>query len=174
MTLHYINLTNGLEFIDDLAPPLRFTRIQSTACEQKRWAQIINDLDNDLLVNLALGNECIIYDCGQKGTPRAIWQGVPWIRYALTRAGLRRECPCLVRGGVNCMAYFNKIYGEVYPQFAPRLKYFGKFLNTDEIRITGKWKNTINDGKYEYYAEIIKQYAGAPNVRVRLRRAGKR
>ena len=62
---HYYNLTNGLQF-KNFNEPYSFIRIQSTACEQKRWDFIIQDLDNDFLYNLAIGNTCIVYDLSEK------------------------------------------------------------------------------------------------------------
>ena len=35
-----------------------FVRIQSTACEQQRFEAILQDLDSNLLLHLALGHWC--------------------------------------------------------------------------------------------------------------------
>lgn len=59
---NYINLTNGVEAIPMLEfwnEDYRFIRIQSTICEQKNWDRLIQDLDYDFLMNLALGHKCI-------------------------------------------------------------------------------------------------------------------
>ena len=42
----YLNLTNGIEFLDNELMQARvydFIRIQSTACEQKRWDFVIQE-----------------------------------------------------------------------------------------------------------------------------------
>ena len=73
---NYINLTNGVEAISTLQGDYRFIRIQSTVCEQKLWDRLIQDLDYDFLMNLALGHKCIVYDFGaRKPIPRAVYQG---------------------------------------------------------------------------------------------------
>ena len=59
---HYINLTNGIGLIKDLPRVDGFLRIQSTACEQKRWWQIIADLDYSFMVDVACGHDCMSYD----------------------------------------------------------------------------------------------------------------
>lgn len=84
MRINYINLTNGIEVLPVLTDEFKFIRIQSTACEQKLWDRIIQDLDYDFLLNAAIGNECVIYDYGaKKPIPRAIYQGVEFIKYVL-------------------------------------------------------------------------------------------
>ena len=68
MKFNYINLTNGIEAIPRLSGNYKFIRIQSTICEQKLWDKLIQELDYDFLMNLALGNECIVYDFWSKKT----------------------------------------------------------------------------------------------------------
>ena len=88
-TKHYFNLTNGieaLEHIDIDNNQYGVIRIQSSWCERKEWLKILQDLDYDFLLNLAIGNECIVYDYGaKKDTSRAIYQGIEWIKYTLNR-----------------------------------------------------------------------------------------
>ena len=97
---HFINLTNGIEALDKLPPDLQnnvnFVRIQSSKCEANDFYGILQDVDHNLLFHLATGAECVVYDFGSRGSqwpgaedqkvPRAIWWGLEWIRYALTRA----------------------------------------------------------------------------------------
>ena len=59
----YLNLTNGIEALEILKPAnLRFVRIQSTACEQKRWDFILQDLDYSFLMDIALGENVTVVD----------------------------------------------------------------------------------------------------------------
>ena len=89
---NYINLTNGVEAIPKLQGDYRFIRIQSTVCEQKLWDRLIQDLDYDFLMNLALGHKCIVYDFGaRKPIPRAVYQGLEFIKYVLHRRWLNKE-----------------------------------------------------------------------------------
>ena len=152
-TIRYANLTNGIEV---LPVHRRFVRIQSTACEQKRWSFIIEDLDNDLLLHLALGYRCVIYDCGHNGEPRALWQGLPWIRYVLERTWLGQTTPALVRGH-KVESYFAEQYEMLSVRAKRKLRYFRKFLTSTEIALEGRWFRTERDGDYRYYCQILNQ-----------------
>ena len=152
MKVKYANLTNGIEAID--GNDWRFIRIQSTACEQKRWAFILEDLDNDLLMNLALGNHCEVYDFGHEGEPRALWQGLVWIRYALTRAWCDREEAAYVRG-CNVTRYFAEQYDGLPDRTLSKLRYFKKFARGGDILLFGVWGQTKLDGQYPAYADML-------------------
>jgi hypothetical protein len=55
---HFLNLTNGLEALPVLREarlPFAYCRIQSTACEQQKFEQIINEVDANMLMALATG-----------------------------------------------------------------------------------------------------------------------
>lgn len=84
---HWINLTNGLQAIRDYGlTDWRALRLQSTWCEQKRWEDVLAAVPDEMLLRLALGEECRVYDYGaRKPASRACWQGLEWVRYALTR-----------------------------------------------------------------------------------------
>jgi len=128
VTSHFINLSGGLAWTD---PPAccGFVRIQSTACEQKRWGFILAELDYSLLAALAAGVECHIYDVGaRKPISRALWQGVPWILYALHRRWLGTEIRATVgrsdRHQHNVTAYFRDAYATIPRRDFARLDYF--------------------------------------------------
>jgi len=151
----YINLTNGIQAIKEHGlKDYRFVRIQSTACEQKRWGFIIQEFDNTLLMELALGYTCIIYDYSQHGNARAIWQGVEWIRYALNRYWLNKIIQPKCNGHI-VSDYFNVCYQQCIKGnvFSKKLKYFKKILKTEEIKVIGISGKAIRDGDYDYYRE---------------------
>jgi hypothetical protein len=55
---HYLNLTNGVEAapgLQALGLPYSLLRLPSTRCEQQQFEALVNDLDGDLLLRLALG-----------------------------------------------------------------------------------------------------------------------
>lgn len=59
---HFLNLTNGIEalpIVHDLGLPYSFCRIQSTACEQQKFEQMMNEIDSALLMHLASGKWCL-------------------------------------------------------------------------------------------------------------------
>jgi hypothetical protein len=155
MITNFVNLTNGIEAIPMIEEPFAFIRIQSTACEQKRWAHILNDLDYTFLLPISLGYSVTIYDFGaRKAVPRAIYQGVEWIKYALNRRWLDEEYAPIVRGH-NCARYFDECYRKLDDKTLKRLDYFRKFLNTDKIVINTVTNQTVHDGDYSFYASIL-------------------
>jgi hypothetical protein len=89
---HFVNLTNGLEAVPLLTQrglPFSYMRLESTQLEQKNYDQVLASLDPNLLMHLALGYSCIIWDFGsrnrRRGVPRAIWFGIEFVRFALAR-----------------------------------------------------------------------------------------
>ena len=129
--VHYRNLTNGL-FCD--CPPwtlykTRVVRLQSTACEQKRWEAILHELGADLYYNLATGESCIIHDKSEREREtRACWQGLSWVRYACHRAWREGEPPMeFSRGGMPLNPYWEEQYRGLSRSGQHLLKYFKKF-----------------------------------------------
>lgn len=144
----YYNLTNGIEFSNKKS---LFIRIQSSLCEAKKWDKILNDLDYNFLMDLAMGHEIIIIDSSQKKIkPRAIYQGIPWIKYALTRRWYNRIELVFVKRN-NVSNYFNKEYHSLSKETKRKLDYFRKFLFHDEIKIRGIGLQTKKDGNYNFY-----------------------
>ena len=84
MVYRFINLPSGIAWFDSTTPPpdYQFIRIQSTACERKRWSSIIEDLDYAFLMAVASGETCIVYDASaRKAVSRAVYQGLPWFKF---------------------------------------------------------------------------------------------
>lgn len=155
MTCNFLNLTNGLEWMPDIVPPHNFIRIQSTACEQKRWWFLIEDLDYHFLIRAAAGDHCVVFDCSQKKSEsRAIYQGLEWIRYVLNRFWLGHIIRPSVRGNY-CGDYFESMWTERTIRATKKLEYAKRFLCTDSIIIEGRCRSTQNDGKDEFYREFI-------------------
>jgi len=155
---HFLNLTNGIEAIkkyDINLEKCHFINIKSTYCEQKLWDKILVNLDNDFLLNLAIGNECIIYDfSNKKKIPRSVWQGIPFIEYILNIIWFRRKTTPFVRG-INVQNYFWNCYKELSNSTISKIKYYRKFLNTNNIKIRCICDKTNLDGKYAYYKDIL-------------------
>jgi len=156
MIKHYINLTNGIEAIQIYnLKQYSFIRIQSTACEQKRWDFIIQDLDVNFLMDIALGYCARVYDFSQKReAPRSIWQGLEWIKYVLNRRWLDREILSQCRG-CDVTEYFNTCYKKLDRKTKTKLDYYKKFLTTDTLLISSITSTTENDGDYDYYKKIL-------------------
>ena len=156
---HYINLTNGLEILEQENHDYRFIRIQSTACEQKRWDYILLDLDNDLLFNLAVGNRCIVYDYSNTSdVPRAIWQGLGFIQYCLTRAWFGRIFPV----DSKMRGYFDTVYRGLPKTVMSKLNYYKKFIPDNQgklnsVELLPRCSETNKDGKYDYYINLARR-----------------
>ena len=153
--IQYINLTNGIEAIPHV-DDYRFIRIQSTACEQKRWDFILQDLDTDLLMNLALGHKCVVYDYGHNGVPRALWQGVEFVRYVLSRRWLNQLIMPVMRGGQGVGDYFDGEYCRLLERTFRKLDYFKHFLQADKIDLWTVGQRTEHDGQYGWYRDIVR------------------
>ena len=150
----YLNLTNGLEFMNEV-DDFRFCRIQSTHCEQKLWSQMILEIENDMLMNLAIGNTCMVVDAGKRGRTRALWQGLEFLKYALHRCWLDCEYQSNGRASTS-QGYFSQCYSVLSQPAKSKLKYYRKFLLTDTIRLYPTSKKTVNDGRYDYFKSIVK------------------
>jgi hypothetical protein len=160
MEIHYLNLTNGLE--DFHVENFRVCRIQSTALEQKLFSKVIEDLDYDLLFNLASGNKCIIHDfSARKKESRALYQGIPWIKYYLTRFWFDKELnPCNVKS-INCRTYFKEVYEKI--DHCNKVKYFKRLIGNNElsnrnVHLEGTCRKTSHDGDYKFYSDIFKDW----------------
>lgn len=169
MQKNYFNLTNGIEALLDSSSTesnFGFVRIQSTWCERKEWMKILQDLDYDFLLNLALGNNIIVYDCGaRKKYSRAIYQGVTWIEYALNKFWFGIDPDKILVKGKDSTEYFRHCYDRIFKfdsnkekdALKKKLTYFKKFLNTDKIKLVGASKETDKDQCYEFYFSILKK-----------------
>lgn len=158
---HYINLTNGIEAIPTLpSNDYRFIRIQSTVCEQHLWDKLLLELSDDLLMNLALGYECIIYDYGAgKPVPKAVYQGLEFIRYVLHRRWLKMEYQPVIQRNkhteINCWREFDHYYRNLSKKAKKKIDYFLPYLNTDEIQLSSVTDRTEHDGDKVYYNQIL-------------------
>jgi hypothetical protein len=153
----YLNLTNGIEYYPQF-PYAKFIRIQSTHCEQKQWDKIIRELDYDFLINTAKGEIIIVLDTSnKKKESRALYQGVPWIKYVLNRRWLGLETKVMVKG-MRVDNYFSRQYQKITEKTKNKLDYCRKFVTSvtdDRIEIYTLALPGKNDGKYEYFREIL-------------------
>mmetsp|Transcript_4963 Transcript_4963/g.7353 ORF Transcript_4963/g.7353 Transcript_4963/m.7353 type:complete len:287 (-) Transcript_4963:512-1372(-) len=170
---HFINLTNGVEALPVLLASgiqddqINFMRLQSSHCESNNFVGIIQELDHNLLMRLAMGDTCLVYDFGSRGTswpdgttgvPRAIWWGLEWVRYALNRSWGRKEPSRLFIRGYNVKAMFEKEYQMLPRNTRKKLRYYRPYLNLDEskeVRLHGVYRGTEIDGQPEEYLRIL-------------------
>lgn len=175
-TFHYINLTNGIEAIPELPEPIqnrhefRFLRIQSTVCEQHLWNKLLLELSDDLLMNLALGHTCIIYDYGaRKPIPKAIYLGVAFIRYVLARRWLAIIPEAVIERkdgkDITCNKIFDHYYRNLSRPAKRKIDYFLPYLHTDAILLYAATNETVHDNEKDYYRAILTPYAGKEQSR---------
>ena len=112
---YYVNLSSGIgwiTYLDTSKADYKFIRIQSTACEQKRWWELINDLDYNFLVDIAQGEHVVVCDfSSHHEVSRACWQGLEWIKYVLNRYWLMKNYTPTCRNH-NCTKYFKEMYEQ--------------------------------------------------------------
>lgn len=134
MTHHFINLFGGLEWEPRLrgTPNLHYCRIQSTACEQKRWDFVIRDLDHTLLLCLAQGHTCHVYDMSaKKPQSRAIYQGLVFVKFVLNRVWFGTEPTCIEVRGQDSTEYFYQQLRTLSPEALSKLKTYRDFAVSD-------------------------------------------
>jgi len=160
MKRFYINLSNGVEFLND--PVVRMNNINtifmylpSSLCEAKRFDLILERVSDDLLLHLALGVECYIFDASTKDRkPKALRVGVQWIKYVLSRVWFDKEIT-LEKG-------MHKAFAEYYKKLKrttiKRIKYYKKYLHTDKINLHCIYSKTELDSKHGRIAEQIKEF----------------
>lgn len=157
-TIHYLNLTNGLEWLLYLAyliDSFRVIRIQSSWCEQKHFIKLINDIDHDLLFNLAIGNYCIIYDfSAKKQMSKALSQGVSFLRYCIERNWFNRD---EIKFSKGMEVHFRQVYNGFNRSDKKKLRYYRRFLMCEDINLACVCANTDHDNDWKFYQKIIKE-----------------
>lgn len=169
--VNFLNLTNGLEFIDMVDNP-QFMRIRSTTLERKDFIFLLMDLDHNFLMNVALGNWCRVYDCGtNRPLSKTIYLGVPFIKYALERRWLgKAQTPYrFSRNGklkFNMEKEFDELYEVIFvrnqdqtkKKLKKKLDYYKKFINTKHLYIQGVSISTDMDGKNDYWVKKVLKF----------------
>ena len=174
--IFYVNMTDGLEFIpiaEKLNIPLEqihFSSIQSTHLEQKTFDPMLNRLGADFLMNLALGKTCIVVDFGtDKTISRAIYQGIPFIKYCLEKAWFGytpKKVFIQAREYTATPQDVTELYAKWYHQLNRRTKsYLKKFKRyallkcpNNQINLEGISNKTQHDGDLQYYEDIVEKY----------------
>lgn len=156
-TKYYLNLTNGIEFLDNMSNNIdyKFIRIQSCSCERHMWDKIIADLDYNFLIDLALGYKVIVFDTSaKKKESRAMYQGLKFVEYVLNRVWFNKKEDIYVKD-VNCKSYFEEAYRTISDNTIKKVKYLRKFLNTNQIELKSACITTKHDGDYKYYRKVL-------------------
>jgi hypothetical protein len=154
----FINLTSGIEALPKFGMNLNdvsFIRIQSSHCESHRWEDILSELDNNFLMHLAMGYECIVYDFGSHtNSSKALYIGMEWVKYFLTRRWFHKDYKPIVKNK-DISNYFEAEYEKIPRRIKRKIDYFSSFLFTDELRIVTRSTVTYNDNNKSYHRKII-------------------
>jgi hypothetical protein len=167
---HFINLKNGIEAVPELEGlgvlDYSFLRVQSTLCEVGDMEKVICELDATFLLNAALGFSCLVYDYGsrdkKRGTPRALWYGVEFIRYALNKTWFGETDRLQILRGKQVEQLFREKLSSMSKSTKKRLKYYRKFIPHDvidgrkSVRIVGVYKFTEHDDDEEFYGQLVR------------------
>ena len=169
---HFINLKNGVEAIPTLRAvgidDYAFVRIQSTLCEVGDMEKMLLELDANLLVSLALGYSCVVYDFGsrdkKRGVPRALWYGLEFTRFALNRYWFDgEECShSPVLRGKRVDGDFRHKLSSLSKSAKKRIKYYRKFVPQEVldtypgVRLVGAYAATTKDDDEGFYAETLR------------------
>lgn len=147
--------------LGELQLPYQFLRIQSTACEQQLYDALLESLDANLLMSLALGRQCLVWDLGsrnkKRAAPRAIWYGLEFVKYTLYRIWFRTEYLPWLRGH-NSIREFNQAYEDKVSQGTKnRLRYYSRWIRPglDTVPLYGVYKATTHDRDLEYHQSIV-------------------
>lgn len=156
----FINLTNGIESLEQFnfkIADVSFIRIQSCHCESHKFDKILQELDNNFLMHLAMGYECIVYDYGSNSEKsKAVNAGCEWIKFVLNQRWLDKDYIPTIKNQ-NLSQYYLGFYNKLDKKTKKRIDYFKKFVNTFEINLKSVSSQTNNDGNISFYTEIIKR-----------------
>ena len=167
MIRQFINLTAGIEAIERLelvGEEIEFVRIASTDCEHKlgnpQWDAILCELDSNLLMALARGDECIVYDCSKaRELSHALSQGIGWIRWVLEFAWFGRITRPLMVDGEDLSRFFGRQWLRHTSRRAKaRVFYFARLLekSTKGLDLKVVCLPAKHDGDWEYYKQVLR------------------
>jgi hypothetical protein len=116
---------------------------------------------------IALHCSCILYDFGSRSTtlsgaaPRALWYGLEFARYALSRAWLGTLPPAHLRGH-NTSAVFEQHYKSFKQSTMKRLRYYKAHAapGLKELGLLGVYKATEQDSNRHFYTDLLHQQHG--------------
>jgi hypothetical protein len=133
--IHYLNLTRGALCADHVEQP-RYLRLQSTWCEQKRWADVLWTLSTDFYVALASGQHLTVHDVSERSRQtRASWQGLSWVQFTCQRLWGGAPAPVLNRGGMDMSPYFTHELARLDRRVRRHVGYFRQFYTGQPLHI---------------------------------------
>jgi hypothetical protein len=137
---------------------VRIMRLPSSWCERKMWTELVQGSSDEFLLNLAVGNTCWVLDCGaHHAVPRACWQGVEWLRFALTEAITGNTAELPIGRAHQCGAMFYQAYRDLPKSAKKKLKYYAQFAVAGwAANIVYCCSQTRHDGNYTLLKNITR------------------
>lgn len=171
MIKNFVNLTNGIEAINDLED-FSFIRIQSTTLERNNWYKLFAELDHNLLMWLALGCECRIYDFGaNRPISKTIYLGLPIIEYCLNKYWLQYEQDKVWAGrafSINIKKQVEEIYQRLFVYhdekninvkiaLDTKFRYYRRYIpeGLTRLRLMGISNITSHDSDIGFYKNVL-------------------
>lgn len=157
---HWVNLSAGAEWVPELdlhGVPHGLMRIQSTWCEQKRWCWIVEDAEVGFLVALAALEEVHVYDMGaRKHLSRALWQGVPWLKFALHYRRYGAGALSVDWRGNDATKYCVEQVRKLTPRAKRKLDYAGAFSGSGNLaRVVNHCRSFVGESSADRAAHLI-------------------
>lgn len=172
----YANESNGLQalpLLADMRVLARFCYIRSTHFERKCVGAAVKDLPEDLLLSCAMGDDILVIDYGtRKDRSRAIYQGIPFIKYCLDRAWLdivpdrvfiypRTNAMDRKQNVTTCFdKWYSELGGKVLAKI-DRYRGIAKENLTGQdggVMLSGVSAATTHDGEKGYHTRLKREY----------------
>ncbi len=155
----FLNLTNGIEAFEKYGfkpEEVSFIRLLSTHCERSQFERILEYLDSNFLLHLALGFHCVVYDFAANcEVSKSVNVGLEWIRFVTNKRWLNNSNYIPIIKNIDVFEHFDKHYSQLSKPTKNKIDYFKKYLNTDKINLTGISTLSSYDNKYDKFKEIL-------------------
>lgn len=137
-------------------------------------------IDNDLLLSLAVGRPCYVYDLASRnkllGVSRALFLGLQFVRWSLAYLWFAADRPNLVPErvlvrGKNAVPYWRDtvIPFQIGKDTKKRLRYFAPFareMGTTDVRLYGvSGPSTELDGCISVHTKFVRQWLESAPMR---------
>jgi len=166
---HFVNLKNGVEALPTLrrmgVSSFTYIRIQSSLLEAGNVEKMVLELDSSLLLALALGRSCFVWDYGSRdvnplksnGNSRALWYGAEFVRYATRKEWFGNTSVPPVLRGKNVERDFATKLTMLSRGAKRKLRYYRQFIpdDVDDVRLLGVYKATTHDDDNEFYRNVL-------------------
>ena len=165
--LHVFNVTNGIELMDRVMNRLKaeppdhvwstaFCRIQSSLLEQNCYDQVLDQVDANIMMHLAMGHPVFVYDVGSRSKlqkiPRSIWYGIPWIAFAISYLWFGADSPLLpervMLRGQNVSNAWRRECSHLSKRTKKRIRYYRAYaqqFNTKSVRLYGAYPEALTE-----------------------------